>query len=199
VCLRGPKRLRLQNDGGNERSLKEVHSSSTSVEPSRNGTSDILTDVDYSNRPRIPTSSFGSFSSKGQLRISDLVEDQNSRDEGLPPTRHVQSHIPPSSTPDNATYRRDLRNHNADIRSSTEEENIPSLERKLGALRQYADDLLELSLVDSHAKILDKISHLEAQIEQKKRQKAEILFNSLNRDFPDLADIAMEEARRRGI
>ncbi|KAL2814234.1 hypothetical protein BDW59DRAFT_177975 [Aspergillus cavernicola] len=79
------------------------------------------------------------------------------------------------------------------------EEDIRVLERKLAALRGYADDLLELSLVESHAKILERIVQFEAEIEQRKRRKAEVLLSNLNRDFPDLADLAREEARRRGL
>jgi hypothetical protein len=73
------------------------------------------------------------------------------------------------------------------------------LEKRLEALRRYADDLLELSLVESHAKLLEKITAYETQIEQIRRRKAERLFSNLNRDFPDLANVAIEEARRRGL
>jgi uncharacterized protein Yka (UPF0111/DUF47 family) len=88
---------------------------------------------------------------------------------------------------------------NNSMLSSTSEESIPVLEKRLDALRRYADDLLELSLVESHAKLLEKITAFETQIEQIRRQKAERLFSNLNRDFPDLANVAMEEARRRGL
>lgn len=82
---------------------------------------------------------------------------------------------------------------------ATDEENIHDLESKLEALRGYANDILELSLVESHAKILDRISQLETEIEKRKRQKTELLLSRLDRDFPDLADLAREEARRRGV
>ncbi|PIG81185.1 hypothetical protein AARAC_005273 [Aspergillus arachidicola] len=198
---RGQKRPRLPNNDGHERSLHEAVHSSESVDPSQNRRSDIAADVEVPHSLPMRGSSTGSFNSKGQLRISDLVEDRSSPDKSFHRSPHLQAHISLSSTPDNTTYRypHEPDNHNENIPNPIDEENIPSLERKLGALRQYADGLLELSLIDSHAKVLDKISSLEAQIERKRRQKAELLFSGLNRDFPDLADIAMEEARRRGI
>ncbi|KAE8401735.1 hypothetical protein BDV37DRAFT_285434 [Aspergillus pseudonomiae] len=199
---RGQKRHRLPNDDGHERSLHEaIHSSSESVEPAQNRRSDIVADADVPPGLPMRGSSTGSFNSKGQLRISDLVEDRSSPDKSFHHSRHVEAHIPLSSTPKNTPYRypHEPNNHIANAPNPIDEENIPSLERKLGALRQYADGLLELSLIDSHAKVLDKISDIEARIERKRRQKAELLFSGLNRDFPDLADMAMEEARRRGI
>lgn len=198
---RGQKRPRLPNNDGHERSLHEAIHSSESVDPSQNRRSDIVADVEVPHSLPMRGSSTGSFNSKGQLRISDLVEDRSSPDKSFHRSPHVQTHISLSSTPDNTAHRypHEPNNHNENIPNPIDDENIPSLERKLGALRQYADGLLELSLIDSHAKVLDKISSLEAQIERKRRQKAELLFSGLNRDFPDLADIAMEEARRRGI
>ncbi|KAF5858510.1 hypothetical protein ETB97_004306 [Aspergillus alliaceus] len=199
---RGQKRPKPQNDDDNKQSLfKAVHPYSESAQPAHNRRSDTLTDVDGSLHRPPRASSIGSFNSKGQLRISDLVEDRILPDSSLPRSQHVQPHVSFSSTPENVAYRhpREPNSHNANVSNSDNEESIPSLERKLSALRQYAEGLLELSLIDSHAKVLDKISHLEGQIERQKRQKAELLLSGLNRDFPDLADIAMEEARRRGI
>ena len=198
---RGQKRPRTPNNDGYERSLHEAVHSSESVDPSQIRRLDIVTDVDVPHSLPMRGSSTGSLNSKGQLRISDLVEDRSSPDRSFHRSPHVQDHVPRSSTPDNTAYRypHEPKNHNENNLNPIDEENILSLERKLGSLRQYADGLLELSLIDSHAKVLDKISSLEAQIERKKRQKAELLFSGLNRDFPDLADIAMEEARRRGL
>ncbi|RDW86537.1 uncharacterized protein DSM5745_03179 [Aspergillus mulundensis] len=82
---------------------------------------------------------------------------------------------------------------------TSDEESIQELENKIKALRGYADDFLELSLMESHARILDRISQFEAELEQRKRRKTELLLSRLNRDFPDLAAIAREEARRRGL
>lgn len=74
-------------------------------------------------------------------------------------------------------------------------EKIKSLQEKLEALFSYADDLLELALVDTHARVLHRAHQLEAQISEAKRQKAQLLFSKMRSDFPDLADLATEEAR----
>ncbi|PYI33032.1 hypothetical protein BP00DRAFT_424409 [Aspergillus indologenus CBS 114.80] len=125
---------------------------------------------------------------KGQLRISDLVEDRNS-DRGQQLPRALPSHHSSiaSTTPEDNTY------------SFTGDISIVALEKKLDSLRQYAEELLDLSLVDSHAKLLEKVAELQKQVEEQKRRKAEVLFSNLHRDFPDLANIAREEARRRGF
>ncbi|KAL2867078.1 uncharacterized protein BJX67DRAFT_372221 [Aspergillus lucknowensis] len=126
------------------------------------------------------------------------------RQSSRPPDSRTQ-HLylsPPTSvtvTRNGSTHRRHDYQTSGKVDVSDNEESIRVLETKLDALRGYADDLLELSLVDSHAKILERISQFEAKIEQRKRRKAEVLLSNLNRDFPDLADLAREEARRRGL
>ncbi|KAL4906262.1 hypothetical protein BDW74DRAFT_167386 [Aspergillus multicolor] len=79
---------------------------------------------------------------------------------------------------------------------TSDEESTQELENKIKALRGYADDVLELSLMESHARILDRISQFEAERAQRKRRKTELLLSRLDRDFPDLAALAREEARR---
>ncbi|GFF76873.1 hypothetical protein IFM62136_09427 [Aspergillus lentulus] len=141
---------------------------------------------------------------KGQkLRICDLVESRTETAAGEGSSRHHVTQYQPAVLPE-IPNRRDLppREDNYSLSSastSTSEESIPVLEKRLDALRRYADDLLELSLVESHAKLLEKITAYETQIEEIKRRKAERLFSNLTRDFPDLANVAMEEARRRGL
>ncbi|KAL4926238.1 uncharacterized protein BDV17DRAFT_283379 [Aspergillus undulatus] len=105
------------------------------------------------------------------------------------------SHRPPPSS--FAAISGELARRNNVI--SANKESIRDSENKLEALRGYADELLELSLAESHAKVLDRISQLEAKIDEQKRRKAELLLSRLGRDFPDLADVAREEARRRGL
>jgi hypothetical protein len=73
---------------------------------------------------------------------------------------------------------------------------IPAMQRRLHTLRQYADDLTKLGLIESCATIEERISKLNAELEQLKRSKAQKLLRNLNRDFPNLADVAKEEARR---
>ncbi|GLA57372.1 hypothetical protein AtubIFM55763_008300 [Aspergillus tubingensis] len=135
---------------------------------------------------------------KGQLRISDLVE-EHSPAEAEPsfqaPFRHASPLL--SLTPGDGAFRRPT--NEPSVPATTDEASISFLERKLEELRRYADELLDLSLVDSHAKVQEKISQLQGQIEERKRRKAEALFDSLDRDFPELATVAREEARRRGL
>ncbi|KAK1139849.1 hypothetical protein N8T08_011094 [Aspergillus melleus] len=150
--------------------------------------------------------STGSLGPKGQLRISDLVEDQNSPVEATPTPRSGIMHQPISSVslvPQNGTTRDPSGSRNdhrhAEFPSSGSGESIAALERKLDNLRQSADVLIDLALTDSHAEVMETIRQLESEIKQRKRAKAEVLFSNLSRDFPHLADLAREEARRRGI
>ncbi|KAH2146996.1 hypothetical protein KXV68_002989 [Aspergillus fumigatus] len=147
--------------------------------------------------------SYGNSWPKGQLRICDLVESRVESAAAEGNSRNHTTQYQPAAHPE-IPNRRDQspREENCSPSStftSTSEESIPVLEKRLEALRRYAGDLLELSLVESHAKLLEKISAYEIQIEQIRRRKAERLFSNLNRDFPDLANVAMEEARRRGL
>ncbi|THC92803.1 hypothetical protein EYZ11_007705 [Aspergillus tanneri] len=156
-----------------------------------------------------PSSRTGSLGPKAQLRISDLVEDRTSPIEAsatshgrtgmLPiPPIYSMSHLGSTShDPGGSSHEYD--SHVTESSSSRNGDNIASLEKKCDSLRQYADDLLELRLVESHAALLDRIGQLEAEIERRKRRKAEMLFDNLHRDFPELANMAREEAQRRGI
>ncbi|KAI2819673.1 hypothetical protein CBS63078_5393 [Aspergillus niger] len=148
--------------------------------------------------PRPYVMSSRSIGPKGQLRISDLVE-KHSPAEAEPPFPAPFRHASPllSLTPGDGAFRRPA--NEPSVPATTDEASISFLERKLEELRRYADELLDLSLVDSHAKVLEKIGQLQGQIEERKRRKAEALFDSLDRDFPELATVAREEARRRGL
>ncbi|KAH8426907.1 uncharacterized protein LDX57_004633 [Aspergillus melleus] len=165
-----------------------------------------VVDITPSNGTPFNPPSTGSLGPKGQLRISDLVEDQNSPVDATPTPRSGIMHQPMSSVssvPQNGTIRdpsgsRNDRRH-AEFPSSGSGESIAALERKLDNLRQSADVLIDLALTDSHAEVMETIRQLESEIKQRKRAKAEVLFNNLSRDFPHLADLAREEARRRGI
>ncbi|GAT23505.1 hypothetical protein RIB2604_01706440 [Aspergillus luchuensis] len=152
--------------------------------------------IHSSARPYVMSSR--SIGPKGQLRISDLVE-EHSPAEAEPsfqaPFRHASPLL--SLTPGDGAFRRPA--NEPSVPATTDEASISFLERKLEELRRYADELLDLSLVDSHAKVQEKISQLQGQIEERKRRKAEALFDSLDRDFPELATVAREEARRRGL
>lgn len=148
------------------------------------------------------------------VRISDLLVQQGS----LPTNDNVdrRAFTSPGSSAHNASPRHEARSDGITVTPTRPElrphavagpetsaapelGDIPSLEKRLEALRTYAKDLLELSLTDSHAQVLDRIQQLQGQVEAAKRRKAEALLSSLRTDFPDLADVAMEEARRRGV
>lgn len=149
------------------------------------------------------------------VRISDLLVQQGSlpTDEGA----DRRAFTSPSSSAHNAFPRYEVMPRGFTVTPPRPEEarphavagpqtsaapglgDIPSLEKRLEALRTYANDLLELSLTDSHAQVLDRIQQLQGQVEAAKRRKAEALLSGLRTDFPDLADVAMEEARRRGV
>ncbi|PWY92361.1 hypothetical protein BO70DRAFT_7893 [Aspergillus heteromorphus CBS 117.55] len=145
-------------------------------------------DIIQSQHPADPSSSRG-LGPIGQLRISDLVEKHRPGEAG-----HDRSPVP-SLTPEDGTFRRSR--EAASVPPVSDDVSIVELEEKLQKLGQHANGLLELSLVESHAALLEKIAQLQRQID--KRRKAEALFDNLDRDFPDLASIAREEARRRGL
>jgi hypothetical protein len=76
---------------------------------------------------------------------------------------------------------------------------IPELERQLKTLRGYSTDLLELSLVESHAKVQERIALLQTRIEQRREEKSRAVFSSLQENFPDIAEMAKNEARGLGL
>ncbi|GIK01608.1 hypothetical protein Aspvir_005646 [Aspergillus viridinutans] len=202
ISLQGRKRPRPNSSEGFEQRLldRSRFSSTEDTQPSGivRSESDNLRSRDTA-QPNIHLArvhSYGNPWPKGQLRICDLVEsrDESAAAEGS--SRNQATQYQPAALPE-ISNRRD--HSSRENNSSTSEESILILEKRLDALRRYADDLLELSLVESHAKVLEKITAFESQIEQIRRRKAEMLFSNLNRDFPDLANVAMEEARRRGL
>jgi hypothetical protein len=76
---------------------------------------------------------------------------------------------------------------------------IPELERQIKALRGYSADLLELSLLESHAKVQERIALLQTRVEQRRYEKSRAVLSSLQEDFPDIAEIAKDEARELGL
>ncbi|KAL4785667.1 hypothetical protein BJX76DRAFT_346855 [Aspergillus varians] len=206
---RGVKRSR-PHSGNFESGKSWEHGGSIAVASTGPGgtrgseTSDIYsTDMatpDRNNLADIPPQVFdplGPFRSENQTGPLLPGIRQPSRSSESRPTHYP--YLPPptafTATPEGSVSRRHA---NRDEHAS-DQESIRDLESKLKALRGYADDILELSLVESHGRILDRISQLEAELEQRKRRKAELLLSRLNRDFPDLADLAREEARRQGL
>ncbi|KAL4916303.1 hypothetical protein BDW62DRAFT_186493 [Aspergillus aurantiobrunneus] len=205
---RGMKRSRLLTDDDESRRPWQlgdsvaVASAGTRV----SGTSNVYPTMDTPDRNSVGHTSSRAFDPLGPFRGENQVESL------LPgirqPSRPSESYAvpypclpPPASlatAPDGSLARFHSDRDDTKV-DAPDEDSIHALESKLEALRGYANDLLDLSLVDSHAKILDRISQFEAEIEQRKRRKADLLLSRLNRDFPDLADLAREEARRRGL
>ncbi|RHZ66868.1 uncharacterized protein CDV56_105268 [Aspergillus thermomutatus] len=205
VSLQGRKRRRLNSSEGFEQGLLDS-SRFSSVEDTQSpgigrSESDDLRSrgTAQPNMHLAKTHSDGDTWPKGQLRISDLVESRAESAAAEGSSRNRATQYRPAVLPEISDRRDHPSRENNSLLSSTSEDSIPVLEKRLDALRRYADDLLELSLVESHAKLLEKITAFETQIEQIRRRKAERLFSNLNRDFPDLANVAMEEARRRGL
>jgi hypothetical protein len=209
VSLQGRKRPRSNSSEGFEQGLLDRSRVSSMEDAQRFGIvrseSDDLRSRDTA-QPNIHLTKvhpYGNSWPKGQLRICDLVESRAESAAADGSSRNHTTQYQPAALPEIPNGRdHSPREDNYSLSStstSASEESIPVLEKRLEALRRYADDLLELSLVESHAKLLEKIAAYETQIEQIRRRKAERLFSNLNRDFPDLANVAMEEARRRGL
>lgn len=78
------------------------------------------------------------------------------------------------------------------------DESISQLEDQIGRLRRYGDELLELSLHDSHRMLSDQLSTLETSLKAKRREKSTMLINKLARDFPSLADATRREVEKLG-
>ncbi|PKX92201.1 uncharacterized protein P174DRAFT_374014, partial [Aspergillus novofumigatus IBT 16806] len=209
VSLQGRKRLRSNSSEGFEQGLLDRSRFSSTEDTQLPGIvrseSDDLRSRDTA-RPNIHLTKVHTDVNhwpKAQLRICDLVESRAESAAAEGNSRNHATQYQPAALleiPNRRDHPSREDNYSPSSTStSTGEESIPVLEKRLEALRRYADDLLELSLVESHAKLLEKIITYETQIEQIRRQKAEKLFSNLNRDFPDLANVAMEEARRRGL
>ncbi|KAF7121887.1 hypothetical protein CNMCM5793_009441 [Aspergillus hiratsukae] len=205
VTLQGRKRPRPNSSEGLEQGQldRSRFSSMEDTQPPgivRSESDDLRsTDTAQPNMHLAKTHSNGNPLPKGLLRICDLVESRAESAAAGGSSRNHATEYQPAALPEMSNRHDHFSRENNSFLSSTSEESIPVLEKRLDALRQYADDLLELSLVESHAKLLEKITAFETQIEQIRRRKAERLFSNLNRDFPDLANVAMEEARRRGL
>ncbi|PYH92611.1 hypothetical protein BO71DRAFT_329506 [Aspergillus ellipticus CBS 707.79] len=203
LLSRGQKRLRTQIDGVDGMDPAQQRGTyNTMINPSVNDRRSLETSETHdpgTTQPQEPgfLPSLRSLERKGQLRIRDLVEEHRPTEgQDLPSQSRGRSPLP-SLTPEDGAYRRSTGETSGT--PATDEVSIIELEEKVRKLREYADRFLDLSLVDTHAKLVEKIAQLQQQIEEHKRRKAETLFDNLDQDFPDLASIAREEARRRGF
>lgn len=74
---------------------------------------------------------------------------------------------------------------------------LPTLESNLLRLRHYADELLSLSLHESHSLLQREIKNLEETIMQMKRERSEKLLRGLESEFPGLVGVR-EGIRKEG-
>ncbi|PGH17871.1 hypothetical protein AJ80_04695 [Polytolypa hystricis UAMH7299] len=80
---------------------------------------------------------------------------------------------------------------------ATPTNHLPTLESQLVRLRQYADELLSLSLHDSHRLLQQEIRRLEDRLLLAKRERSERLVRALEVEFPNLASVR-EGVKREG-
>jgi hypothetical protein len=66
---------------------------------------------------------------------------------------------------------------------------LPTLESKLLRLRHYADELLSLSLHESHRLLQCEVRHLEEMLLMAKKERSERLVRGLEAEFPNLVDV----------
>ncbi|KAL2854826.1 hypothetical protein BJY01DRAFT_231789 [Aspergillus pseudoustus] len=209
ISSRGVKRLRVYDEP--ERSIwqedKATAASITRPNPTRrsdicisHSTNSATPDRNNMRHTPIVFDPPGRFRMDSQVETRSLTSEQSTRHLESPAQRsNLLLPAPSTDTQDQSVSRRYLAplEDKADGLDTTG--SISIMERKLDALREYAYDLFELDLVESRAKIVERISQLEIELEQLKRRKTEKVLANLSRDFPDLADVAREEARRRGL
>lgn len=78
---------------------------------------------------------------------------------------------------------------------------IPALETQLTRLRQYSEEVLSLSLYDSHRLLQDEIQRLEGTLLLAKKDRSERVLRNLEVEFPALRNIhegLKREAARLG-
>ena len=75
---------------------------------------------------------------------------------------------------------------------------IAQLEDQIARLRRYGDELLDLSLHDSHKMLSEQLVSLETNLRDKKREKSALLIENLQREFPGIADVARKEVEKLG-
>lgn len=114
-----------------------------------------------------------------------------------------QSGIVGTSAPESVTHRLIQSHHTQASPSSSEiqsqHEDIPVLESQIAKLESYGASLLEIGLLDSHRMVLDRVAHLQQRVTHEKTMKAQILIREMQKDFPDIADLASLESRQLGL
>jgi hypothetical protein len=87
------------------------------------------------------------------------------------------------------------------VHQLSDEDTLPKLETQLSRLHQYADELLVLSMQESHHLLQREIHMLEERIKQIKRERSEKILHELENEFPALAGVRdgiRREGRRLG-
>ncbi|EEP77437.1 predicted protein [Uncinocarpus reesii 1704] len=83
------------------------------------------------------------------------------------------------------------------VSGSPSSSSLETLESQLHRLRQYAEDLLALSMHESHRLLQQEIHHLEETLLLAKRERSERLLRGLEAEFPGLVGVR-EGVRREG-
>ena len=78
------------------------------------------------------------------------------------------------------------------------DEAISQLEDRIRKLRQYGGGLLQLKLEESFTKLSDQLAALEAELQSQKKKKSAMLIETLQKEFPGLAEVARKEAEKLG-
>ena len=75
---------------------------------------------------------------------------------------------------------------------------ISECELRIAKLHQYGDELLRLGMEDSHRRLSQEREALEVKLKNLKKQKSATLIESLQSEFPELADVARKEVEKLG-
>jgi hypothetical protein len=89
-------------------------------------------------------------------------------------------------------------NGQVNIEEPLPDSSIAELEDRITRLRKYEKELLELSLVESHGKLVEELSFLENTLRQKKLRKSRALIEKLASEFPGLVHVTKQEIERLG-
>lgn len=81
--------------------------------------------------------------------------------------------------------------------SSPTPSSLATIESQLHRLRQYSDELLALSLHDSHRILQQEIRHVEETLLLAKRERSERLIKAFETEFPGLVEVR-EGVKREG-
>ncbi|KAK2810706.1 hypothetical protein FQN50_002749 [Emmonsiellopsis sp. PD_5] len=114
------------------------------------------------------------------------------------PSSHTHTHtIPPLDPPHPPNDSPTSSPRTTTTNTTTSTSHLPNLESRLLRLRQYADELLALSLHESHRMIQQEIRHVEESVQLAKKDRSERLLRGLEMEFPNL--VGLREGIRREV